>query len=639
MELRKVHETVVVHGNYEYGIRNKGRAYTLLSVCQRRAGENAIYEMRERQADGCLIIAVKTGIMLRAIIVTPPIPQQEKKKIPQVGGAEFVIIVGTELDGYCVGRIPFDGDGASFEILETFDQITRKYRPVEQEDIYINKIMLDNSDELTIGINTISESSWDAECNIPNPHCPLAPLSGTIECAFSMDVRNIQENVPEQNATFRFHRRQYCDRRFGLSAYFRDKQDFIQLTDNASFDIGHGPAILIPRVEDADQSEIKSSHLSISCLNFEKRFYCTSEWGDSYERELDDFLSADQCYFSFAGALAGPMVIDPGYSTIETGDYLDGEYKFREDTSEAYFVPWEHPDLAPFLDLEQRRFLYAWNRPLPGISARVFNTPLRMAYLGTGAPDFNKPAPAHEFFFNRQHKDVQVFISTSSLMEGTFDKLGAVGSYTITDRRHRVFSSAAVLFTGETLESTAGRNEKFRLALENFFFLVRDAQTKAALPVDENMSLSGNVYGYLSSPLATTSREDLRMNLYLRINAAREEEELEPLTPDNDLEFAAMIMAYDCAKNELESHTGSDGSSPSDRMLRTSYAKRFSLLCEVGENIAFGQKTVEEAFDAWRTSSTHWANITNPDWTDTGIAIYPTEDGDYYWVQVFGRRE
>ena len=288
------------------------------------------------------------------------------------------------------------------------------------------------------------------------------------------------------------------------------------------------------------------------------------------------------------------MVIDPGYSTIETGDYLDGEYKFREDTSEAYFVPWEHPDLAPFLDLEQRRFLYAWNRPLPGISARVFNTPLRMAYLGTGAPDFNKPAPAHEFFFQPAAQGCSGFYLHQLTDGGDFDKLGAVGSYTITDRRHRVFSSAAVLFTGETLESTAGRNEKFRLALENFFFLVRDAQTKAALPVDENMSLSGNVYGYLSSPLATTSREDLRMNLYLRINAAREEEELEPLTPDNDLEFAAMIMAYDCAKNELESHTGSDGSSPSDRMLRTSYAKRFSL-CEVGENIAFGQKTVEEA--------------------------------------------
>jgi len=639
----KLPDKVVVVGDYQYGIRNKGRAHTLLSVCRHLAGKLAVYEHQEQQADGCLIVASKIGNSSIATIVTPELLGKKKKKKPDLGGAYLVLAVGSEQYGFFVGKIALDGEDMETEFIDTYlksptTELISKHPAVDQEDVYINKLMLGLDDEDVIGVNTISEASWTNFCSIPNPHCPLAPMSGTIGCVYTQDEEHLPVLGPGQFATFRFHRRQYCSRRFGTNSYFHDKRDYIQLTSNSGpRSIGPGPAILAPRVGD-DFIEIGNLSLSIACLNWEKRFYCTTEWADAGEHHTDEFLSGDQIFFLISEAQAGPMVIDSGYSTIETGDYLDGEFKFRDDTGEPYFVPWEHPNLGPFLDPESRQYLYAYNRPLAGLGARVFNTPLRMATLSNGAPDFTVPAPLHELFLNREHMGVRIYLAATSFLEGTFDKMGTVGTYTMTDVRHRVFSSAAVSYSGQEEELSLAANERLRLKIEEFMFLARAKQIELELPIHPSMSLHGNFHAYLGAPAATPSRETMRHEIYLEINHIRILNNLEPLTPDVDLEFSALIHAFDCAKNGLESHTGSDGSSVADRMQRTGYALRFELICEVGENVAFGQKTPQEAMVAWISSPLHWANMINPDWTDTGAAVYPDEDGNYYWVQVFGRR-
>ena len=60
-----------------------------------------------------------------------------------------------------------------------------------------------------------------------------------------------------------------------------------------------------------------------------------------------------------------------------------------------------------------------------------------------------------------------------------------------------------------------------------------------------------------------------------------------------------------------------------------------------GENIASGQRTVEEAMASWLDSPGHCANIMNPDFREMGAAyaINPqNQNRTAYWTQEFGSR-
>lgn len=75
------------------------------------------------------------------------------------------------------------------------------------------------------------------------------------------------------------------------------------------------------------------------------------------------------------------------------------------------------------------------------------------------------------------------------------------------------------------------------------------------------------------------------------------------------------------------SHTGSDGSSPVQRIDREGYS--WSAL---GENVAFGYRNVASVMAGWLASPGHCSNIMNPNFTQLGAA-----EVDYYWTQVFAR--
>jgi uncharacterized protein YkwD len=55
----------------------------------------------------------------------------------------------------------------------------------------------------------------------------------------------------------------------------------------------------------------------------------------------------------------------------------------------------------------------------------------------------------------------------------------------------------------------------------------------------------------------------------------------------------------------------------------------------VGENIAMGQRTTDEAVNAWMNSPGHRANILNGGYKKIGVAAYRTPDGTVYWCQEF----
>jgi uncharacterized protein YkwD len=55
----------------------------------------------------------------------------------------------------------------------------------------------------------------------------------------------------------------------------------------------------------------------------------------------------------------------------------------------------------------------------------------------------------------------------------------------------------------------------------------------------------------------------------------------------------------------------------------------------VAENIAWGQRSAEEAMSSWMSSSGHRANILNQSYRWIGVAAYTATDGSCYWCQQF----
>jgi uncharacterized protein YkwD len=106
-----------------------------------------------------------------------------------------------------------------------------------------------------------------------------------------------------------------------------------------------------------------------------------------------------------------------------------------------------------------------------------------------------------------------------------------------------------------------------------------------------------------------------------------------PLTSNVALERAALEHSRDMATHNYMDHRGRDGSRPEDRITRAGYKWR-----AMGENLAEGVTTAEEAVDVWLQSPHHCANLMDRSFTQTGIAFEtnPKTDKGVYWTQTFG---
>lgn len=104
------------------------------------------------------------------------------------------------------------------------------------------------------------------------------------------------------------------------------------------------------------------------------------------------------------------------------------------------------------------------------------------------------------------------------------------------------------------------------------------------------------------------------------------------LMGDADLHEAAQAHADDMSANNFFSHTGSDGSSFSQRVGRTSYTG-----FAIGENIAAGQGSPNAAVTGWVNSDGHCRNLMNPQATKIGIGYATGGPYGTLWVQVFGQ--
>jgi uncharacterized protein YkwD len=113
-------------------------------------------------------------------------------------------------------------------------------------------------------------------------------------------------------------------------------------------------------------------------------------------------------------------------------------------------------------------------------------------------------------------------------------------------------------------------------------------------------------------------------------NRERKKEGRPPLSLSAKLTAAALVHAKDMAVHQKQDHTGSDGSKAVDRIKRQGY-----VYLRVGENIAWGQHSVDEAMSTWMQSPPHRENIL-AEFTEMGGARAEDADGEPYWCVDFG---
>ncbi|MET8948421.1 CAP domain-containing protein [Streptomyces sp. NPDC004542] len=127
---------------------------------------------------------------------------------------------------------------------------------------------------------------------------------------------------------------------------------------------------------------------------------------------------------------------------------------------------------------------------------------------------------------------------------------------------------------------------------------------------------------------ATATASGVTAQVIQLVNAERAKAGCSALTPNATLAKAAQAHSADMAAHRNMSHTGSDGSSPGDRITAAGYAWG-----AYGENVAYGYTTPEQVMAGWMSSPGHRANILNCSYKEIGVGL--AQPGSY-WTQDFG---
>ncbi|KFE63968.1 CAP domain-containing protein [Hyalangium minutum] len=106
------------------------------------------------------------------------------------------------------------------------------------------------------------------------------------------------------------------------------------------------------------------------------------------------------------------------------------------------------------------------------------------------------------------------------------------------------------------------------------------------------------------------------------------------LTLDTKLRCAARKHSKDMGDKNFFSHTGSNGSTPWQRITSAGYS-----YTGAGENIAAGHATALAVVNGWMASTGHCTNIMNGTFKHLGVGYYPRSGSTYthYWTQDFGK--
>ncbi|MBO3800410.1 MAG: PKD domain-containing protein [Candidatus Brockarchaeota archaeon] len=130
------------------------------------------------------------------------------------------------------------------------------------------------------------------------------------------------------------------------------------------------------------------------------------------------------------------------------------------------------------------------------------------------------------------------------------------------------------------------------------------------------------------------SLESEKSTFLTLINQYRQRNGLPPLSLSNTLTTAAQLHSEDMASRNYFSHTTPEGKTFVDRIREAGYTYATCL----GENIAAGFSTAQEAFEAWKNSPGHNQNMLNPCFKAIGIGLAYSASSTYkwYWTTDFG---
>lgn len=135
--------------------------------------------------------------------------------------------------------------------------------------------------------------------------------------------------------------------------------------------------------------------------------------------------------------------------------------------------------------------------------------------------------------------------------------------------------------------------------------------------------------GLLNNPKIKDQKELIKaskVDVLKLVNVERKKAGLNPLTEFTEIGDYSDLRAMELTKKF--SHTRPDGSD---------FASGMKYKFGVGENIAGGQVSAEQAMRDWMNSPGHRENILRPEYDkmSVGFVIVPNTQYTYYWVQTF----
>lgn len=127
---------------------------------------------------------------------------------------------------------------------------------------------------------------------------------------------------------------------------------------------------------------------------------------------------------------------------------------------------------------------------------------------------------------------------------------------------------------------------------------------------------------------------DFEKEVFQLINKKRNEINLPELEWSEEAAKVARLHSENMAKFGFFSHVGLDGKMVDDRADSLGVKKWRAI----GENIAYNRgyaNPMEIAVEKWLLSTSHRQNLLNSRWKQTGIGIAVSENGTFYFTQVF----
>ena len=131
-----------------------------------------------------------------------------------------------------------------------------------------------------------------------------------------------------------------------------------------------------------------------------------------------------------------------------------------------------------------------------------------------------------------------------------------------------------------------------------------------------------------------SSNASVEITLVALINQQRANQGIAAMTTSSQLTAAGRQHSRDMACNNFFSHTGSDGSSPFQRMASSGFS-----FTAAAENIYAGGGSAQLAFNAWMNSPGHRTNMLNPTYTHIGVGYIYCASSTYgsYFTADFAR--